>query len=315
MFARADADLSHQHGIWLDDQWATLQWQKKTGKPVVISPHGMLDPWALKHSEWKKKLIRKVFADESLRRATCLHALCRSEAESIRALGLTNPIAIIPNGVSLPEINHSESTGRECATEDTRPKRLLFLGRIHPKKGLQELLEAWCSAPGEWRDHWKLCIAGWDDGGHEAKLKTTVSQYRLEESVEFTGPQFGAQKEQLLRNADAFILPSFSEGLPMSVLEAWAYGLPVVMTEHCNLPEGFAAAAAICVEPNPDSILQGIIELAGMPGETLTKMGSNGRQLVMQRFAWSEIADMMRSVYDWCITKDNPPSCMEFNDG
>ncbi|MCF7816550.1 MAG: glycosyltransferase [Kiritimatiellales bacterium] len=295
LLALADGDLVHQHGIWLDDQWAARQWQKKTKRPVVISPHGMLDPWALRNSAWKKNLVGRLFANESLNQATCIHALCQSEVDSIRAYGLKNPVALIPNGVDLPELAEAHPMGQG------EKKKLLFLGRIHPKKGLKELLQAWGMAHGTWRKDWELVIAGWDDGGHESGLKALSAELGVADSVSFVGAQFGNAKETLLRSVDAFILPSFSEGLPMSVLEAWSYRLPVLMTGFCNLPEGFKADAAIHIEPTVESIATGLAELAGLPLERLGSMGVNGRRLVEETFTWTTIARNMARVYEWCL--------------
>ncbi len=307
MLEASGAQLVHQHGLWLDDQWAASQWQKRTGRPLVISPHGMLDPWALRNSAWKKQLVRRLFADESLRRTTCIHALCRSELESIRACGLRNPVAVVPNGVELPDLRP------ETAPADSQPpvRRLLFLGRIHPKKGLRELLEAWSRTQAPWRSEWRLVIAGWDDGGYEEGLKGFAREHGLAGSVEFAGPCFGGEKDALLRSAGAFILPSFSEGLPMSVLEAWSYGLPVVMTGFCNLPEGFAAEAALRIEPTPQSIADGLDRLAALSRDERLAMGRRGRGLVEREFSWPTIAQRMLSVYEWCMAGGGLPSCME----
>lgn len=304
LLLQAEVDIVHQHGIWLYDQWAALQWQKKTGKPVVVSPHGMLDPWALKNSGWKKRIVEKLFAREAMERATCIHALCRSEADSIRAYGLKNPIAIVPNGVELPEL------GLEKAKRNGR-KQLLYLGRIHPKKGLKELLNAWGSGQGKWRRDWKLLIAGWDDGGHEQGLQLLAKERELGDSVEFVGPRYGTEKDALLRSSDAFILPSFSEGLPMSVLEAWSYGLPVVMTDFCNLSEGFDAGAAFRIEPTADSIARGMAALVALSDAEREAMGIKGRKLVESKFTWSGIAADMHRVYDWCLTGGKAPECVE----
>ncbi len=290
------SDVLHVHGIWMDGQWAALQWQKRTGRPVIVSPHGMLDPWALKNSAWKKRAVEKLFAREALERADCIHALCRSEVESIRAYGLKNPVALIPNGVELPRL---EADRKSCGER----RRLLFLGRIHPKKGLAELLQAWTRFDGDW----ELVIAGWDDGGFEAEIRRQAVGL----SVSFAGPTYGEEKEALLRSADAFILPSFSEGLPVSVLEAWAHGVPALITDHCNLTEGFVAAAAIRIEPAADSILNGLKQLAALSDEELQRMGSNGRKLVEEKFAWPEIAANMKRVYDWFRTGRHPPDCLE----
>ena len=297
MLKTASPDLVHQHGIWLDDQWAALQWQKKTGRSVVVSPHGMLDPWALANSAWKKKMIGRLFANESLKRASCIHALCRSEADSIRAYGLKNPLAVIPNGIHLPTLGNPKQAGQK--------KSLLFLGRIHPKKGLDALLAAWAACPEISKD-WNLLIAGWDDGNHEQGLKVLAG-----ESVSFVGSKFGVDKEALFRSVDAFILPSFSEGLPMTVLEAWSYGLPVLMTRFCNLPEGFTAEAALEVEPSNASLETGLAELAAMSAGDLCRMGMNGRQLIEQNFTWPKIAEAMKQVYEWCIGGGDLPACME----
>ena len=277
LLASLDADIVHLHGLWKDQQWASLQWQKRTKKPVIISPHGMLDPWALRNSAWKKRIVEKLFARDALDRATCIHALCRSEVDAIRAYGLRNPIALIPNGVNLPEIHAATPEPRT----PNRKKQLLFLGRIHPKKGLAELISGWAQAG---LSEWELLIAGPDDGGHERGLKKQVNTFRVGDSVSFLGPLYGAEKDRLLRRADAFILPSFSEGLPMSVLEAWSYGLPAVISEFCNLPEGFDHGAALRIEPGVESITRGLLELGAMSEAELSEMGAEGRALVEKRF-------------------------------
>jgi len=325
MLAGSDVELIHLHGIWMDNQWAVMQCQKKRGAPVVVSPRGMLDPWAVRNAVWKKRIVEKIFARQALENATCIHALCRSEVESIRAYGLTNPIALIPNAVELPALSS------DCRPPFSEKRKLLFLGRIHPKKGLRELIQAWAKVQGQKSkvfSNWQLLIAGWDDGNHLAGLKQLASQLDLEWSDEaqpsdlcplssdlcFVGSKYGEEKERLLRSVDAFILPSFSEGLPMSVLEAWSYKLPVVMTDFCNLPEGFEAGAAIQIQPNGDSVSQGLEQLEGMSDDGLQDMGHKGRKLVEEKFVWPKIAENMYKVYQWCLTGENPPSCMEFSD-
>lgn len=344
MLAGSAADLIHVHGIWQDSQWAAMQHQKKGGVPVVVSPRGMLDPWAVENSAWKKRVVEKLFARRALEQATCIHALCQSELESIRAYGLKNPVALIPNGVELPNIDASNLKPQAS----NRKKQLLFLGRIHPKKGLRELLHAWAKAKSQKStafSSWQLLIAGWDDGNHLAGLKQLASQLGLSWSDEtqpsdlssafakatpssvlcsqpsafcppssdlcFLGPQFGDEKDALLRSVDAFILPSFSEGLPMSVLEAWSYGLPVVMTPFCNLPEGYDADAALKIAPDPDSIALGLRHLAEMDYTDLITMGNHGRMLVEKHFTWEKIAQDMKAVYGWCLGGEKPTCIQE----
>lgn len=318
------ARLLHLHGLWTDASRVTLG----QSLPYVVSPHGMLDSWALQHSALKKKVATAWFEGRNLRRAACIHALCQSEAESIRQFGLYNPIAIIPNGVTLP---------KKAETEPLKPetKTLLFLGRIHPKKGLANALEAWCrgqEAGGPGKEEWQWVIAGWDQGGHENELKeqcreagVSVDSVPLEDflsegpkperskkraSVVFVGAAFGNHKEELLRRADAFVLPSFSEGLPMAILEAWSYGLPVLMTDHCNLPEGFDHQAAIRIGTESDSIAQGLSELMQMSAAQRSGMGQRGRHLVEAKFTWPQVAEQMMKVYEWVLGRREKPECV-----
>jgi poly(glycerol-phosphate) alpha-glucosyltransferase len=336
-----DVDLAYAATLWKYPSWAVLNWQKKTRKPVVAAPHGSLDAWALNNSRWKKRVAAWLFKDEQLRQATCFRALCAAEADAIRAYGLQQRIEVVPNGVELPE---------ELTTEDTEStegrRRLLFLGRIHPKKGLVGALRAWADiqnskSKNQNSKEWQFVIAGWDQGGHEAELKalcgdlglriadcgTTenlkLNSYKLKNErsqdiqgglrpdngssrrltlpdvdVVFFGPAFGEEKEALLRSADAFILPSFSEGLPMSVLEAWSYGLPVVMTPECNLPEGFASGAALEIRSGEGSFQGGMRTLIEMTNHERAAMGMRGRRLVEDRFTWPKVAAQMKAFYE-----------------
>jgi poly(glycerol-phosphate) alpha-glucosyltransferase len=127
------------------------------------------------------------------------------------------------------------------------------------------------------------------------------------------GPKFGEEKEALLRSVDAFILPSFSEGLPMSVLEAWSYGLPVIMTPQCNIPVGFDLAAAIQIDPEVDSIAEGLLRFFAMSEGEQKAMGLRGRRLVEERFTWKKIAEDMCNVYRWVRDGDTPPDCVRLN--
>ena len=166
----ADVDLAYAATLWKYPSWAVLNWQKKTRKPVVAAPHGSLDAWALNNSRWKKRVAAWLFKDEQLRRATCFRALCAAEADAIRAYGLRQRIEVVPNGVELPE----KLTTDTESTEGRR--RLLFLGRIHPKKGLVGALRAWADIQNskskiQNSKQWQFLIAGWDQGGHEAELK------------------------------------------------------------------------------------------------------------------------------------------------
>ena len=314
-----DSDIVRVDGLWTYPSIACLNWHRAKKRPYIVAPRGMLDPWALNNSRSKKRMAGWLFEHRHLRKAACIHALCDAEANSIRDYGLNNPIAIIPNGIDLPETRKQESEVRSQNFDRQPPapgcKKLLYLGRIHPKKGLVNLLRAWAAVRkadgGKWvAEEWILAIAGWDQGRHLEELRMLSVECGVQDSVRFLGPKFGEAKAACYRECDAFILPSLSEGMPMVVLEAWAYGKPVLMTPECNLPEGFMANAAIRIEASAESIAEGLQELFCTPHSLLHAMGNNGRTLAASRFAWPKIAIEMKSVYEWMLGGGPKPDCV-----
>ena len=174
-------------------------------------------------------------------------------------------------------------------------------------------MNAWAavrrSAPVQ-AEGWHLGIAGWDQAGHEAQLQAQAKSADVSDSVHFLGPLFGEAKAAAYRCADAFVLPSFSEGLPMAVLEAWACSLPVLMTPQCNLPEGFAVDAALPIEPDAASIAQGLAKLFEMSPSSRRQMGERGRKLVTERFSWPNVAASLSQVYQWMLGAGSQPECV-----
>jgi poly(glycerol-phosphate) alpha-glucosyltransferase len=305
-------DLLHRHGLWMYPSLACVRWHRQTKRPYVISPRGMLDPWAVRHSHWKKSLVGVLHENGFLRGASCLHALCQAEANSIRQYGLRNLVCLIPNGIDLPEHSPNVFPPWQAASE-AGCKVLLYLGRIHHKKNLLNLINAWAKirkGGGARVKEWILAIAGYDQASHENELKVQCAALGVESSVRFPGPQFNEDKAACYYHCAAFILPSFSEGMPMVVLEAWSYGKPVLMTPECNLPEGFAAGAAIHIETKPEGIAEGLRQLIEMSDADRQAMGQRGLQLVSERFTWAKIASEMRVVYEWILGRGSKPSCV-----
>lgn len=307
----ANLDLIHLHGLWMYPSIASSQWSGKTGRPFVISPHGMLDPWALANSAWKKRVAASLFESKNLQSAKVLHALNRAEHDAIRQYGLKNPIAILPNGVD-PDISEEDHGPPLWANHlPAGAKVLLFLGRLHPKKGLVPLLHAIALARAREMEDWHLVVAGWDQNGHRSELEALVQELGLMHRVVFIGPVYGTQKHAALAGASAFVLPSFSEGLPMAVLEAWAFDLPVLMTSACNLPEGFDAHAALRIDTEPSVMAVALDEFARLTDDERAKMGMRGRRLAQERFSWGSVAERMRATYEWILGGGAAPSWVE----
>lgn len=304
-------DIVHSHGLWVYTSTAAHRFTRKTGCPRVVSTHGMLEPWAVRNARWKKKIAGWLYEDRQLNDATCIRALTLTEAGSIRAYGVRNPICIVPNGVDSRRTDSvAPPSWRDKAFKDR--KVALYLGRLHPIKGLPNLLKAWSRVQKDnfsGAREWALAIAGWDQGGNEKELRRLSEDLGLSH-IRFVGPQFGSDKSAAYAHSDAFILPSFSEGLPMTLLEAWSYGLPAVMTPGCNIPEAFQADAAIRVETEVPSIVQGLRELFRMSDAERRELGSRGRAFVRKRFAWSMVASEMKSVYEWLLGGGAPPGCV-----
>lgn len=284
-----NTDIVHQHGIWQLWSRAVARFERRGF--TMISPRGMLDPWARANGAWKKRLAWAGWERRNLLRATCLHALAEAEAEAISAVLPGAPIVVIPNGVTV---------GAEpmAAWREMNPRVCLFMARIHPKKGVARLLDQWAVMPEPVRSAWRLEIAGPDEIGVRAGLEARARALGLGASVSFLGALHGEAKAAAFARASAFVLPSYSEGLPVAVLEAWSAGVPVLMTRACNLPEGFEAGAAHEIGNDPTDLV------AGLSRADLPEMGARGRALVAKRFAWDCIAARHMEVY-YAMARNN----------
>jgi poly(glycerol-phosphate) alpha-glucosyltransferase len=188
---------------------------------------------------------------------------------------------------------------------------LLFLGRLHPKKGLHELLGAWCkvSKTSEAKD-WILTIAGWGDIKYVRSLSERIHSLKLGNTVEYIGPIQGASKDNMLRNSDAFVLTSHSEGQPIAVIEALAYGVPALVSHACNMPDAIDGGAAHGCTTDPKSISEALLNLLALNDHQRCLMGIRGRQLIEKSYSWDVVAKKFTSVYEWLTGKRPTPECV-----
>jgi glycosyltransferase involved in cell wall biosynthesis len=282
----SDCDIVHGHGFYTALNWTFGSRARKFGKPLVYHPQGMLEPWILSRSRGKKRIAHWLFEDANFRHAGLWRALTLREADQIRAIGIEGPIVVAPNGVDVAAF---------AGATESRPKSrrvMLFLGRLHPKKGADILLRAWAQSGAAAAD-WELVIAGPDEIGHREQLESIVASESLAGSVRFTGPVKGREKTDLIHSADVFVLPSHSEGFPVAVLEAMAASKPVIVTPGCNFPEAPAAGAGWLVDPQGPALRDLLCSVFETDDAELRQRGLAGRALVERDYAWNAIAQKL----------------------
>ena len=279
----ADLDVLHLHGIWMYPSSAGAAWARRTNRPYIVSPHGMLDPWITGRGRWKKALARLGYERRSWRASRCLHALTGREADDIRReTGRTDSV-VIPNPGPEPVAPLPQRA--PCGP-------VVYVGRIHPKKNLLALVAGWKSArlPADAR----LVLAGW---GAQADIDALNQAIGDDTTISYIGPIFGADKDALIASARFVVLPSRSEGLPMAMLEAWSAAIPTIMTSHCNLPEGYAANAALSCGLERDDIAITLQKAMAMQQSEWSVMSNNARALFAARFSLSRITAIWAETY------------------
>jgi glycosyltransferase involved in cell wall biosynthesis len=290
----------HDHGLWLPNNHTIASVARQTSIPLIISPRGMLEPWALTYRAWKKRLAWHLYQKRDLNLAALLHATSEREAENFRRLGLRKPVAVITNGTELPE-------WRDLTYPKGTVRKILFLSRIHPVKGLLNLVQAWKVLRPK---GWKMVIAGPDEGGHRQIVQSAIYQAGLQDDFELTGPVDGAEKEALYRSADVFVLPTFTENFGLVIAEALACGIPVITTKGAPWEGLLTHRCGWWIDIGVDPLVAALREATNLPPDTLHEMGQRGRVYVEQNFGWPGIAEQMLSVYRWVLGQGEKPDCV-----
>jgi glycosyltransferase involved in cell wall biosynthesis len=270
----------------------------------------MAEPWALRHKWWKKHMYMALVESRNLRRAACLHALSRPEISHLRDLAPWNPICFVPNGVDLRFFDDlpARSVLERACPELVGKFVLLFFGRVHRKKGL-DLLAGAIGKIAPARPDLHLLIAGNDDGAW-LSFHDQVVALGLSNRVTYLGHVSGERARQVWGAADAFILPSYSEGFSMAILEALACSIPSLITTSCHFPEVASSQGAVVVEPTASAVIQGLHSLLDRSPDERRELGRNGRSLVESEYTWDGQAQRLASVYRWLAGGGPPPECV-----
>ena len=271
-------DLIHGQCIWepLFHQMRVLA--DKYRIPFILTPRGTLEPWSLQQSKWKKKIARWLYQDYDLKRCACIYATAEMEAQHIRELGFKNPICIIPNGI--------ETDGYPCRKDESLiKKQVLFLSRVHPKKGIELLIDAFSRVHQEFPD-WNVVVVGNGEDSYRLALKNKVAELGLGNYVEILSPVFGEAKVKLYQESSVFCLPSYSENFGMVIADK---------------------RTGWCIDLSVDNLVTALREAMTMSPDELYEMGQRGSILVNSNFNYRMVAKKNIALYEWIINKAEKP--------
>jgi glycosyltransferase involved in cell wall biosynthesis len=293
-----EPDVVHLHGVWEAALVRIAARCRRRGIPYVVRPCGMLDVWSLRQKPWKKKLALHATHRAYLRRAAAIHTLNRHEREAVETLELGVPVHVIPNGVFLEEVAGETAAGRFRASQPRLGERpfVLFLSRLHIKKGLDLLAEAWVRVAPQLPGH-ALVVAGPREDDSIDAFRRRIESAGLAASVIETGPIFGESKTAALRECELFVLPSRQEGFSLAITEALAVGKPVVITEECHFPEVADQQAGEVVPLSPERIATAMARLL-RDEASRSAAGARGARLIRDRFTWPAIAAQCVALYE-----------------
>jgi glycosyltransferase involved in cell wall biosynthesis len=281
------SDLVHIHGLWEEIHHRAASTAREWGKPYLIRPCGMLDPWSLAQRRWKKALYLAWRLRADLNHAAALHFTTTIEQTLTRPLRLRSPGIVEPNGIEEADLDRMPSRGlfRQRHGLADRPVAL-FLGRIHPKKGLDLLLPAFAAVASDAL----LVVAGPDADGYRGRLEAEVERLKLRGRVLFPGLLLGQEKWSALVDADLFVLPSRQENFGVAVIESLAAGTPVLISDQVNIHPEIRAAGVGGVVPLELALLSR--ELALWLGDPQIRQAAAERAVafVRERYLWSAIA-------------------------
>lgn len=283
-------DILHTHGMWTMPNVYPGPIARRTSRPLVFATHGMVAPWALAQSRLKKAIFMIAGQRAALDATTCFHATADAEFEEIRRLRLHQPVSIIPFGIDLPAVPWPAPGPR---------RRLLFLSRIHPKKGVDVLLRAWQAVEHRFPD-WDLVICGPDNAGYLDTMRALARELGVAR-VEFAGPRFGAEKDAEFAACELFVLPTFNENFGFVVAEALARGRPAIVTTAAPWRGLRDHDCGWWIATGVDALVACLETALAAPPDALWQRGLRGRDWAARELAWEPVAERMWATYAWLL--------------
>ncbi|MBM3954844.1 MAG: glycosyltransferase [Planctomycetes bacterium] len=296
-------DLYHIHGLWQLPNIYPADVARRLDRPLMLSPHGMLGPAALRFSRAKKRVAWHLWQWDTLGQVDCFRATCHEEYREIRRLGLRQPTALIPNGIDPP-----------VTVPRRRPlprKRVITIGRIHPKKGLDRLVKAWAMVSEQFPD-WELDIIGPDENGHAGELERLAASLGVER-LGISGPLFEDAKLQALVDAELFALPTLNENFAMTVAESLVCGTPVISTKGAPWEGLETRRCGWWIAHGPEAMAAALRHAMALPTEERRAMGRRGQEWMKADFSWRVIGQKALEVKRWLVSGGTAPQCVVFD--
>lgn len=291
--------ILHGHGVWRATNLFPLLLNENSPSKIVFSTHGAIAPWSMSRKSSLKVPFWRMLQRPALNRSHCIHVTSACEYEDVRRAGIRGAVAVIPIGIDIPDIPFGHQ----------RQKRIVFIGRIDPVKGLDMLIPAWRVVADKFPE-WELVIAGPLDGEYADSIMKRAGDLNTPR-IKFTGELLGDKKSELLTSASLFVLPSYSENFGIVVAEALAHGVPVITTTSTPWHEISERGMGWIIKPEQSALENALHEALQQPLPVLQEMGLRGREWMRDSYSWRRVGIMMQQTYGWLLHGGIRPAWIE----
>jgi glycosyltransferase involved in cell wall biosynthesis len=287
-------DIVHINCCWNPLCTYTQKWAQQLGYKTILTPHGMLEPWIMQRHHWTRKVPALcLYQKKAVQTADCIHATAESEKINLLKLGYNHNVAVVPNGIEVENITVKSSW--------EKTKTVLYLSRIHSKKGIELLIDAVTQIK-DVLNGYKIIIAGEGDAHYIQSLENRIQKQNVETFFDFIGGIYGEKKWELFHNTDVFVLPTYSENFGIVVAEALASGTPVITSKGTPWQELSTHRCGWWIDNDVDTIAKTLKEAIALPEEEYRQMGIRGRELIENNYAIEVVAEKMKALYKWILS-------------
>jgi glycosyltransferase involved in cell wall biosynthesis len=292
-------DVVHINGCWIPFCALIQKWSQQLGYKVILTPHGMLEPWIIQRHYWTRKLpALLLYQKNAIKKADCIFSTVEAEKQNILKLGFNNRIEIIPYGI---DVEHAQ-----IKSSWSKTKKILFMSRIHPKKGIELLIQAIAQIKDSVAEY-KIIIAGEGNEEYVQLLKNKTQDQNVSHLFDFVGGIYGDKKWKLLRDSDFLILPTYSENFGIIVAESLISGTPVISTTGTPWKELNTHCCGWWINQDVDIIIQTLKEAIALSADEYQQMGIRGRELIKNNYSVEKIAEKMLHLYQWILQQREKP--------